>query len=175
LPELAEQDLTPRVRLFGDGRLLIHRPSYMKRSGTWETQIEPAEVDNFLQSVVPTLFGFDDRSVRLDIESREKKISSQRSGVKAMAVQGKSAKEILYARFDAPISYFELNIKAFGRPGSGVLTSVSAPVYVAWEGLSLDLRRFPDQSMLKNLHAVESTVRSLEDRDDLVLITNSVP
>ena len=175
LPELAEQDVTPRVRLYGDGRLLIHRPPHMKRSGTWETQLEPVEVDELLQSVVPTLYGFDDRSLRLDLKAREKSAASQRLQGTERVANGKQARGLLYARFDAPISYFELNVKAFGRSKSDSQIRINAPIYVAWEGLALDLRRFPDQAMLRNLNAVERTMRALERHQDLVQITELRP
>ncbi len=175
LPELAEQDVTPRVRLYGDGRLLIHRPPYLKRSGTWETRLAHDEIDGLLRSVAPALYEFDDQSVRLDLAVRERDAASQATERGRGRRSMKEPRATLYARFDAPISYFELNVDAFGRPGSGTRVNLVTPLYVAWEGLSLDVRRFPDQIMLNNLHRAERAIRALEQRDDLVPSTELIP
>jgi hypothetical protein len=49
---LAQNDPTPRLRLYGDGRLLVYFPPYMKRAGTYETYLTQAELDALLRSLL---------------------------------------------------------------------------------------------------------------------------
>ena len=36
---LAQNDVTPLIRIYGDGRMRVHRPAYMKKSGDYEMKL----------------------------------------------------------------------------------------------------------------------------------------
>lgn len=45
---IANPDRTPFVRVYGDGRVLIHRPLYMKKAGDYTLKLSQKELDNLL-------------------------------------------------------------------------------------------------------------------------------
>jgi hypothetical protein len=45
---IADRDPTPYIRVYGDGRAVIHRPVYMKDAGEFELQLSPEELENLL-------------------------------------------------------------------------------------------------------------------------------
>lgn len=45
---IADPDPTPYIRVYGDGRAVIHRPVYMKDAGDFELQLSPEELENLL-------------------------------------------------------------------------------------------------------------------------------
>ena len=49
--KLAVRDPTPRVRLYGSGRLVIYFPTYMRRAGEYETWLSGEEVQTLLATV----------------------------------------------------------------------------------------------------------------------------
>lgn len=66
---LAQNDPTPRLRVYGDGRMLVYFPPYMKRSGTYETYLTPAELDALLQTLLEQgVMDFDTRSIQRAVQ-----------------------------------------------------------------------------------------------------------
>jgi len=48
---IENQDTTPFMRVYGDGRVLIHYPAYMKRAGDYQLQLSDAELQNLLTTL----------------------------------------------------------------------------------------------------------------------------
>ena len=45
LAEMDDPDPGPSVTVYGDGRVLVHYPHYMKRAGDWELRLSGEELD----------------------------------------------------------------------------------------------------------------------------------
>jgi hypothetical protein len=66
---LAQNDPTPRLRVYGDGRMLVYFPPYMKRAGTYETYLTPAELNALLQTLLEQgVMDFDTRSIQRAVQ-----------------------------------------------------------------------------------------------------------
>ena len=48
---LSAVDDLPSLRVFGNGRVLVHYPAYMKKAGDYEMQLNDAELVNLIQSL----------------------------------------------------------------------------------------------------------------------------
>ena len=46
---LADHDHVPLLRVYGDGRLLVHRPAYMKNAGDFALQLQQAELAELIR------------------------------------------------------------------------------------------------------------------------------
>lgn len=49
---MADQDPIPLIRVFGDGRVLIHYPAYTPKARDYELQLQPQELENLLRSLL---------------------------------------------------------------------------------------------------------------------------
>lgn len=166
VPELAEQDYTPLVRVFGDGRLLVHRPPHYRDSGTWQGRLNPLELERFLARVTPALGEFDAPSVRRVLRGRAPRTSG-----------GDDAEgpRVIYAQADAPVTYIELTVQAYRAAPGSALVQLPVPLSVAYDGLQGDSEHFPDVPALQSLAAVERIVQELADRKDLSPVPGGRP
>ncbi|MEM7481972.1 MAG: hypothetical protein AAF481_12425 [Acidobacteriota bacterium] len=48
--ELEENDPVPLLRIFGDGRALVHIPRYMRGAGDFQMNLDPGELDALVRS-----------------------------------------------------------------------------------------------------------------------------
>lgn len=164
IPELAEPDMTPTVRVFGDGRVLVHKADYLKNPGTWETWLGSDELDQLLATVTPTLYDFDEREVKNEVQVVLSRPEEAESG----------SVTPLFAQPGAPISFMSLDVESFSRANGLQEVVVSEPIQVAWKGLSVEAKRYSEVTALAQLKAVEDTIRALAARDDLVAVLGDV-
>lgn len=163
-PELAEQDLRPAVRVYGDGRVVVYRPRYLRQSGTFQTWLTRSELDELMRSIAPTLLDFDESLARRELERHTAVLPS---GTAEGAGPG------LFTVEDATISYFELEVDAYRAEGAGRMEAVSGPVIVAWEALEQDAERVAPQHSLRDLDDVRRLLHGLTLRADLTPVTRS--
>lgn len=150
--ELAQQDTTPLIRVFGDGRVLVHHPHYSKNAGDYVVWLQPAEFENLLTSLLANgLATFDPRA------AINLKQSKEQSRLAAASRATKPREAFVVA--DDSTSVFELNLTAVS---SGELQRK-----VSWSGLRTDAERFPDIEAIQQLRAVELQLRALLERGDL--------
>ena len=150
--ELAEQDPTPLIRVFGDGRVLIHHPVYTSKAGNYEMWLQPAELENLLSSLLANgLATFEPRTVESLKQSKEQ------GRLKAALAARKPTEVFMVA--DDSTSVFELNLTAVS---SGELQRK-----ISWSGLGTDAEKYPDIEPIQLLRAVEIQLRALLERDDL--------
>jgi len=63
---LEDQDPTPLLRIYGDGRVLVHHPAYKTNSGDYEMQLNDAELQNLLTSLEQNgLFSYNHKNIAL--------------------------------------------------------------------------------------------------------------
>ena len=152
LGELAEQDTTPLIRVFGDGRVLVHHPRYSSKAGDYEVWLQPAELENLLSSVLANgLATFEPSAAESLKRSKEQ--------VRLQAAVGAPKPTEVFMVADQSTSVFELN-----------LTAVSAGELqrrVSWQGLGSDAERYPDIESIQKLRAVELQLHALLEHDDL--------
>jgi len=61
---LENQDPTPLLRIYGDGRVLVHKPTHRSNAGDYEMQLSDAELQNILSSLEANgLFIYDHKNI----------------------------------------------------------------------------------------------------------------
>lgn len=150
--ELAEQDPTPLIRVFGDGRVLVHHPAYTKKAGDYEVFLQPAELESLLSSLLAKGLA--------TIEPREAeslKQSKEQGRLNAAMAATKPTQIFMVA--DDSTSVFELNLTA--------VSSGEAQRKVSWSGLGTDAAKYPNIEPIQQLRSIELQLRALLERDDL--------
>lgn len=144
LGEIEDEDPGPSMKVYGDGRVLVHYPAYMKRAGDYTLQLSDSEMEALLSSLVSNgVLDFDEPAARA---------STEELMVAASAEQG----EVTY-RSDASVISIEVNANQVeGR--------------VSWSDLPQDAIRFPQVEALKDLAAAHRELRQLMERTDLTRV-----
>lgn len=150
--ELAEQDPIPLIRVFGDGRVLVHHPVYSSKAGDYEVWLQPVELESLLSSLLAKgLATFEPSAVE------GLKQSNEQSRLNAALAVQKPTEVFMVA--DDSTSVFELNLTAVS---SGELKRK-----VSWLGLGTDAERYPDIEPIQQLRAAEVQLRALLEHEEL--------
>lgn len=160
-PELAEQDPTPLVRIYGDGRVVVFHPFYMKQAGQYEMMLSRSELEDLILQLTPVLMDFDP----LVVKKQKKALDDQ-----LLASVSETNKVTLFHDADAEISVFRVNIDAY-RPAGTTGQQVTAPdLELSWRGLRFDARDYLGIAPVQALMDAEITIRALTSRDELVRV-----
>ena len=147
---LEDEDPGPSLDVYGDGRVAVHYPRYMKRAGDYTLQLGPEELGGLMRSLASRrIIEFDEGTVR------------QR---KAEAAQSRAE---LFEVFDATTTEIELRLERY-RPAPGARELRNVHKRLAWNGLRADARRYPEVAELAQLAAAHQELRALMERPDLV-------
>jgi len=75
---LAGIDDRPSLQVFGNGRVLVHYPVYMKKTGDYEMQLDEAELVNLIQNLSANgIMEFDEKKLREKIKGRKKALKAK--------------------------------------------------------------------------------------------------
>jgi hypothetical protein len=139
----------PAVRIYGDGRVVQHRPSYMKGSGDYEAWISHADLDRLLRFVAERgVMAFDPERVK------DQQFAAARDRVAATGSEPVIA--------DAPTTILNIDLEAFAPAGAEHTQDYAKTV--VWYALDEVVSWYPDVVALKNLHEVASVLWSLGER-----------
>ena len=157
--ELANQDPTPLIRIFGDGRVLAHYPVYTPKAGEYELRLPLPELENLLLSLLAKGLA----TLEPEAVERLKALEEQRGWEAALAAD-RSPEIFLVA--DDSTSVFELHLTGY-RPAGAALTSGEVHRTSSWLGLATDAERYPEIEPIQHLRAAELELRALLERDNL--------
>ncbi len=145
---LAEQDPTPLLRLYGDGRARVHYPVYMKRAGDYELQLSTDEMRNLLADLegegLPTL----------DVAGGEL--------LRRGAVAEEESRGELFHVSDTSETVIRMLV---AQPGG---RAAPRRTTIRWSNVSSDAKRFPDLDAVQVIARCEERLRELTERDDLI-------
>lgn len=157
-PEFADQNPTPLVRIYGDGRVVIFHPSYMKQAGHYEMMMSRRELEDLLLQLTPTLMNFDAQDVKL-----KKKASDD-----LLLASASEWNEItLFHDSDAEISVFQINLEAYQPDGKDGQKLSGLNLERSWRGLRFDARDHLGIEPIQALMQAENSLRALTERDEL--------
>ena len=149
---LAENDPTPMIRIYGDGRVLIHYPAYMTLAGDYETRMTTGELRQLL-------LGMADRRV-LDFDGQAvAQAKRQEQGRRA-------ALGYLFEISDETHTVIQVNLNWYRPTGSGAQIN-NLRKTIRWGNLPEEAGLFPGIRDLQELADTEEELRSLLERDDL--------
>ena len=158
-PEFADQDPTPLVRIYGDGRVAVFFASYMKRAGQYEMLISSDELEALLLQLTPVLLNFDEEDVRSQKQAADDLLWAATSEWEDMT---------LIHDADAEVSIFNLNIEAYW-PNGPLGQMISKPTLSrSWHGLRFDARDYIGIEPIQALMHAENTLRAFIERVELV-------
>ena len=160
-PEFADQDPTPLLRIYGDGRVVVFHPSYMKQAGQYEMMISRKELNDLLQQLTPVLMQFDPKEV-----TKEKKAAED-----LLLASATDWSEItLFHDADANFSVFEVNIDSYQSAKSGTQRIMKPDLARVWRGLEFDARDYPGIESIQSLRQAEISLRELVQHKKLVRV-----
>ena len=143
---LAGIDDRPTMSVFGDGRVEVHYPLYMKKAGDYVMQLGEDELVELIQSLSANgVLEFDDRKVKKNI--RDKK-NQQR------------AKGQFHAVSDAVVTIIDVRLDEYQK------NSLTSPVkkfhkQFKWANIEHDARRYPKERDIVDASQSVQRLRSL--------------
>jgi hypothetical protein len=150
LVALEDEDPGPSLSVYGDGRVAVHYPRYMKRAGEYTLQLGPQDLGALMRSLASRgLLEFDAVAVA------RRKAEAARSRAQ------------LFEVFDATTTEIELRVERYQPvPGAPELRNVHKRL--SWNGLRADAKRYPEVAELADLAAARQELGALMESPDLV-------
>ncbi len=150
---LGNPDLTPRIQVFGDGRVQVHYPVYMKKAGDYELYLSPEEIQQLLQ-VLSGVFSFDPVAV------------SQASQAIAQSEVLKGG--ILTYRSESTLEHIQVQLDVYQAGPGAVAQSVNLDL--SWKDIAADAQAFSEIIALQQLAGARQGIRALLSRNDLLKV-----
>lgn len=152
---IRDADDTPLVRVYGDGRVRVHFPAYMRRAGDYELRLSAAALRALLQAAAESLLPFD--SAAMESRVRDLEAAERRNGrVVRVSDRTTTVLDVRYERY---------------RAAGDAIAFRDGVKRVAWTGLAGDARRYREVAALRDLAGVRQRVRALADHPDLEPVT----
>jgi len=160
-PEFAAQDPTPLVRVYGDGRVVVFHPFYMKQAGRYEMTLSRNELDDLMLQLTPAMMEFDPKDVK-----RQKKALDDL----LLATVSEQNPVTIFQDSDAEISVFRVNVDSYLPAGMTGQQVIAPDLERRWRGLRFDARDYIGIEPIQALMRAENTLRALTLRDELVRV-----
>ncbi len=139
--ELAGQDTVPRVRIYGDGRVLVHYPKYMKKAGDYSLMLVDTEMKKIIKHISD--YGF------VTIKYKDIKKLKKAKDEKSRQTSGKSAS--LYIAMDQDTIQFYYNLKKNNTSKIAGKADESIINQIYYPGLKQDRTKYPDIKEIQGL------------------------
>jgi hypothetical protein len=155
--ELENPDPGPSVRVYGNGRALVHIPTYMSNGGDYAVQLSAAEMSSLIDTVAADeLLQFDPAAVR---QAKKDSVQFNRGG-------GAAGERVLFEVTDPSITTIEVRVRPAAVGGAaGQADEITKAI--SWSGLETDERQFPEISAIQKLSAAKNRLRAVMERRDL--------
>ena len=151
---LAEYDPVPLLRVYGDGRLLVHRPAYMKNAGDFVLQLQQDELEQLLRTHA-------DKGV-MDFDSAATKQEHHQLRAARRATTGQ-----LFHVSDATDTNIRIRLDGFQRTAASKrMTGLDKQI--TWRNLEMDARNFPSSARLQDTAAAAAVLHNLINHPELV-------
>ena len=160
-PEFAEQDPTPLVRVYGDGRVVVFHPCYMKQAGQYEMTLSRTELDDMVLQLARALVNFDPQVVKQQKKALDDLLLASASETNEVTILHDS---------DATISVFRANLDSYLPAGNTGQQLFAPDLERSWRGLRFDARDYLGIEPIQRLMSAETALRALTTRDELVRV-----
>lgn len=155
---IAEVDPVPMLRIYGDGRVHVHFPVYMKRAGDYEMRLSDAQLQTLLGSMESKgILKFDQNKVR------QLKILSEKR------IQAASPGGVVTILSDDTRSRFQVNLGTYISSGTFTPQNNFAQA-IEWKNLKWDAQKHKDISELGHAADAEQELSGFLNHADLVKI-----
>ncbi|QFU74633.1 hypothetical protein EY643_02605 [Halioglobus maricola] len=150
---LGNADPTPRIRVYSNGRVLVHFPVYMKKAGQYELWLSEAELEQLL-TLASKLVGNDGAvaSARLD---------------EALQTEAEATGFAQY-RSDSMIETLDLNIEKFKAGANVAATSMEETI--TWKHKEFSSAAYPQVQGLADMEALRNAIKEITSSDELEVV-----
>ena len=152
---IRDADVTPLVRVYGDGRVAVHFPDYMRRAGDYELRLPESTVQELVQTAVDTLLPFDPTATESEVLALE---TAERDDGLIVDVS------------DGATTIIEVRFERY-RPEGATEDIRDGVKRVVWTGPADDAGRFRDIPALQDLARIQRQLLALTDHPDLEAVT----
>lgn len=155
--ELEHADPGPSVRVYGNGRAVVHIPQYMKNGGDYTAQLTDAEMSSLMGTVAADeVLQFDQAAVR---QAKKDSLQLNRGG-------GAAGDKVLFEVTDPSVTTIEVRVRP-GGGGGAAAQATEVTKTISWIGLETDAQQFPDIGAIQKLSAAKNRLRAVMERPDL--------
>ena len=143
---LADIDDRPTMSVFGDGRVEVHYPVYMKKAGDYRMQLAEGELVDLIQSLSANgVLEFDDSKVKKSIRDKKKQ---------------QRAKGQLYAISDSAETVIDVRLDEYQKDSSAKAVKHFHKRF-RWADIEHQARRYPQQREIVNANRSVQQLRGL--------------
>ena len=159
--ELGGADPIPLLRIYGNGSVRVHFPSYLKRAGDYELQLSRTEMETLLASLIEQgLMGFDPLAAT---RQKEEIAQQAKTAAQQTRTQGSVSKVM-----DADTTVIEIHLESYTASDGTTTTDLTKKI--SWNGLQWDAQQHPGIESLQKLAAAGRELLALCEREDLVKV-----
>lgn len=162
--ELAGSDTVPRLRVYGNGRVHVHNPPYMKKAGDYELWLSDQEMNGLISSLAEKgVLDFDEGRVRA---AKKERIESRQHQ------EAQAGKEIRFTHTaDGDVTIMGIFLDRC-VPQDRSLPRGPLARRISWRNLKADARKHPDIPAIVRLAAAAEELSRLADDEDLEHLGN---
>jgi hypothetical protein len=158
--ELAATEAVPRLRVFGDGRVEVHRPPFMKKAGDYERWLSRRELDELVASLAANgVFDFDEN--RVDA-ARGKRLEAAHA---REAAEGRAV-TLSYAA-DEDVTTLTVFLERYTPADPGLPVRRNLAKRISWRNPAADVRRNPQIPEIVRMAAAFEAISRLAEHEDL--------
>ena len=146
-------DPEPLLRIYADGRVRVHLPTYMKRAGDYELHLSPEQLNELVRALARDgIMDFDPAMTRQQVAS--------------LRQQQREATGILRDISDATDTHIRVRLAAYRRkPASPRIDNLDKRF--SWRNLEHDAKRYPQSTALQQADAGARRLHGFLDHADL--------
>lgn len=158
--ELIEQDQTPRIRIYGDGKALIHYSKVYKKAGSYRLKLTNSEMQEIMQLVSDNgILNFDKQTVLRSKQEADINVSAKK--------KASSQPQVTSITMDQDITQIYYNVQESSSANGTTLGKTSKSKKINYLGLRGDTQKYPNISAIQGLSQVDSWFKGLTNRPDL--------
>ncbi|NNJ93769.1 MAG: hypothetical protein HKP57_03385 [Halobacteria archaeon] len=144
---LAQQDPVPLLRVYGDGRVHVHFPAYMKRAGDYEMVISRVQLNDLLRQLTDDgVMDFDPATVKQEKQQLE--------------AARRAATGELFHISDATDTYITVKLAQYQRSLASPRISDFSKQF-RWRNLNSDAHRYPQSTRLTRAANAAAILRTV--------------
>jgi hypothetical protein len=144
---LAQPDPVPLLRVYGDGRVHVHFPAYMKRAGDYELYISRTQLNDLLRQLADDgILDFDPAAVKQEKQQLE--------------AARRAASGELFHRSDASDTHIIIKLAQYQRSAASPRINGLSRQF-RWRNLYADARRYPQSTSLSRAANATAILQAL--------------
>lgn len=153
---LAEPDPQPLLRVYGNGRVHVHYPVYMKKAGDYELQLSKSELNKLIRDLATDgIIDFDKAAIKHQRQQLEKQQHEQTG--------------TLFYVSDSSHTVINVRLEEYQKtPGTAKARNLNKRF--TWPDLEQDARRFPQSRAIATANRAAQRLDALMQRSELAKV-----